>query len=289
MAIGMGCVFVAGSLTERLAAKTRFHPHSRVGYTFLWRLQFLDNLTAAQRTALIQKVAKRARSDETRRLLSLLSQIHDEGAFSPGSFPPRAAALLYPTDQIVPWEKVDLALNKMAFAFLVPPGTELRQAAATDFATTAKMPVTAITDHLFEMTAYYFEHRDDMPACAGLVTFRNYNAESITRFPRDFAYFHLWRGLDYRRAVMVWFAALLLLLVVGRWKKANIARVIGFGVALAIIGTLMFAITCLLGEWLPRYALPLWQLLLLSLFLFAGKTGDLVWSRRAVGDVSTRG
>ena len=37
----------------------------------------------------------------------------------------------------------------------------------------------------------------------------------------------------------------------------------------------MIASTCLLGEFIPRYGLPMWQLLLLSLYIFVGRTADL--------------
>ena len=42
----------------------------------------------------------------------------------------------------------------------------------------------------------------------------------------------------------------------------------------------MTATTCLLIEFLPRYGLPMWQLLLLSLYLFAGGALDLLATPR---------
>src|SRR2546423_1233628 len=38
IAIGVACVAVANSLKQNLARKTHLHPHSRIGFTFLWRL-----------------------------------------------------------------------------------------------------------------------------------------------------------------------------------------------------------------------------------------------------------
>ena len=48
-----------------------------------------------------------------------------------------------------------------------------------------------------------------------------------------------------------------------------------FGIALTVVGLLMVASTCLIGEFIPRYGLPMWQLLLLSLHIFVGGTADL--------------
>jgi hypothetical protein len=277
-AIGIACVTMSSSLTQQLARKSRLRPHSRIGFTFLWRLQFLGTMAPATRDNLLHDIGRRVRSEEARKLLALLSQMHREEINPVSSFMPRAAAILYPNQSVIPWEKIDAALNEIAFAFLLPPRAELLQAATNDFAMARRMPVTEITDHLFEMTTYFFQHRDEMPGCAGLATFRDYNTESILQLPSRFPYFHLWRGLNYNHAILIWIANLLLLVVVGRWKKASIARTAGLGVALALIGTLMVAATCLLGEWLPRYALPMWQLLLLSCYFFVGQIADLVFN-----------
>ena len=281
MAIGLACVFVGGSQAKNLASKTKLHPHSRLGYTFLWRLQFLNTLPPEARTSLLNKLTDRTRSPETRKLLTLLSQVQDEGSFSPGQFPPRAAPLLFPRETTVPWEKVDLALNGMAFAFLVPPSPELLQAARIDFGLARTISVTEITDHLFEMTTYFFEHPDEMPSCASLVTFRDYDTEKIMRMPSQLPYFHLWKGLSYNRTLLIWLVSLAGLIGVSFKRKLNVAAIAGFGIALVAVGALMVAITCLLGESLPRYALPMWQMLLLSFWLFVGQAGDRLVKRQS--------
>jgi hypothetical protein len=168
----------------------------------------------------------------------------------------------------------------MAFAFLLPPGPELLRAATSDFAQTARMPVTDIDDHLFEMTTYFFQHRDEMPGCADLVTFRDYDTEKISRLPSKLPYFHLWQALNYNEAVAIWAVTLSVLAGIGYWKKINTALTIGLGLALNATGTLMVAVTCLLGEWLPRYGLPMWELLLLSWFFVVGQIGEAFRSSR---------
>lgn len=277
--IGLACWFVANSLTQRLARKTRFHPHSRMGYTFLWRLQFLKTLPPPQRDALLNKVIARTRSSEARQLVTLLKQMHEEGAAPvASSFSERAIPLLFPSEPVAPWEKLDVAFNQMALAFLLPPPPELWRVAQADFAAALNMSLTEIVDLLFETTAYFFEHKDEMPACAGLVTFRDTNAETLNGMPSRHPYFHLWRGLTFNRALVIWLGSLLVFVVITRGRKRDVTAISAFGIALVTIGLLMVASACLLTESLPRYTLPMWQLLLLSLYIFAGSIGDF-WSR----------
>ena len=277
IAVGIACAAVANSLPHNLARKTKLRPHSRVGHTLMWRLQFMKTLPPPERTALLQRVTVRTHSPEARRLLSLLGQMHDEGADVVGrAFAQRAAPILFPGEARVPWEKVDVALNQMAYAFLLPPTPELLHAATSDFAAAVKMSATGISDQLFVTTSYFFEHEAEMSGCAGLVTFRNASAETINRMPSEHVYFHLWQSMSYKEATMIWFGTLLVFAVIATWKKMNLGGIAAFGVALVAIGMVMTASACLLTEFLPRYALPMWLLLLLSLYTFLGTTADLL-------------
>lgn len=277
LAIGIACVTVANSLTHRLARKSKLRLHSRIGYTFLWRLQFLKMQPPPVRVALLQKVAARTHSKEARQLVTLLGQMHHEGIDpAAGPFTQRAIPLLFPLEPQVPWEKLDVALNQMAFAFLLPPTPEHLRAARADLVGALRMPVTDISDQLFDTTAYFFEHKDEMSACAGLVTFREASAETIRRIPFQHLYFHLWRGLTYNKILVIWFVSLLVLAVLARRKEINVAAISAYGIALVAVGLLIAATNVLLSEFLPRYVLPMWQLLLLSLYLFVGTTADLV-------------
>ena len=277
LAIGVACVAVANSLPVYLARKTKLHPHSRLGHTLSWRLQFLKTLPPAERAALLAQVAARARSAETRQLVTLLGQMHEEGADVVGrSFAQRAAPLLFPGEAQVPWEKLDLALNEMAYTFLLPPTPQHWKVVQKEFAGALRMPVTEIADQLFDTTGYFFEHPDEMPACANLATFRNTSAAAINRIPVERPYFHLWQMLNYKKAVVIWFAVLLLLVGFARGKKVNAGAIPSFGITLVAIGVVMVAFACLLTEFLPRYALPMWLLLLLSFFILLGTGAELL-------------
>jgi hypothetical protein len=275
IAVGIACVATANSLVSGLARKTKFQPHSRIGFTFLWRLHFLKTVAPPSRAALLQKVAARTHSMDARKLIALLGQMHEEGAdLNAGPFLQRAIPLLFPLGGAVPWEKLDGALNQMAFAFLLPPTPEHLQVARAEFVAALKMPVTELSSYLFEATTYYFKHKDEMPACATLVTFRDASADQIRQLPSQHRYFRLWRDLTYNRALMIWFISLLVFVTAARRKRTNVGAIFAFGIALTMVGLLMIASTCLLGAFLPRYGLPMWQLLLLSLYIFVGRTAD---------------
>jgi len=281
LAIGVACFGVANSWTHYVARKTKYHPHSRIGFTLLWRLQFLKTLPPPVRAAVLEKVSERTRSPNTRKLVALFGDTQNEGATVVGrSFMREAAALLFPTEAQPPWEKVDMELNQMAYAFLLPPTPEHLQIARTEFLAALKMSETEISDWLLYTTAYFFDHQEEMPACARLVTFRDNTAETVIGIPARYPYFHLWRGVSYNKAALIWLGSLLLLIVSARRKKKNVGAIPSLGIALIAIGLLMTASACLVTEFLPRYALPMWQLLLLSLYIFVGAAADLFTASR---------
>jgi hypothetical protein len=115
-----------------------------------------------------------------------------------------------------------------------------------------------------------------MPACAELTTFRGTSAEIINQIPIQRVYFQLWKGLTYNKAFVIWFASLIAFVAVARWRKVRVAPIVAFGIALTVVGLPMVASTCLLTEFLPRYVLPMWQLLLLSFCILGGSTADLL-------------
>jgi hypothetical protein len=272
--VGIACLTITTSLTHNLARKTKFVPHSRVGFTFLWRLHFLKALSPESRAVLLEKVKARTSSTDVHKLIGLLKQTHDEGAeLNAAPFLNRAIPLLFPLEGVVHWERLDGALNQMVYAFLLPPTREHLDVARTEFVAALRMPSTAISSQLFESTGYYFEHKDDMPALDPLTTFRGTSDDQIQQWPVQHRYFGLWDGLTYDKALLVWFLALFVSVVMAR--RVTKSKVVpAFGIALTIVGVLMIVSTCLLGEFIPRYGLPMWQLLLLSFYIFAGATAD---------------
>ncbi|MEY2508507.1 MAG: hypothetical protein QOH01_2836 [Verrucomicrobiota bacterium] len=273
MAIGLACVVIANSLKTNLARKTRFHPHSRIGFTFLWRLNFLDSLSPEARGILLRKVAGRTHSTEARQMIALVEQMKAEkGGMSAAPFMQRAI-LLFDGPK---WEELDRALNKMAFAFLLPPTPEHLRATKNDLVYALKMPPTEIISYLFATTAYYFEHKDKMLQCANLVTFRDSTPEQITQLRSEHFYFRLWQRLNYHRVFVIWLVALVVFVFASRQSRRDGKAITAFGIALTAVGLLLCLTACLLDELEPRFASSMWQLFLLSIFLFLGKTADLI-------------
>jgi hypothetical protein len=273
IAIGLACVLVADSLKNNLARKTKLHPHSRIGFTFLWRLSFLDDLSPEARSTLLRKVASRTQSIQARRLIALLEQMHTEKAdMSSGSFMSRAI-LLFDGPK---WEELDLALNQVAFAFLLPPTPEHLQATKKDLLYALDLPPTEITAYLFATTAFYFGHEDSLPQYASLLTFRGVTADQITSIPSQHLYFRLWQGLNYYKVFLFWLLVLAALILLARRKRTSVSETTAYGIALTAVGLLICTTACVLHECEPRFALTLWQMLLLSLYLFLGKTVDLL-------------
>jgi hypothetical protein len=276
IAIGMACVAVAHSIPQGLARKTRLHPHSRIGYTFLWRLHFLSNLPADSRTAVLQKVSARTQSNHVRKLIALLEQMLVEKADLSNPTPLLERAIPFFGGSLY-WENLDRALNQMAFAFLWPPSPELRHAIRTDAAMGVRQPSTLISEYLFATTAYYFQHQAEMPACANLVTFRGeINADKISQLPFQYRYFHLWRGLTWSWALLLWLGSGLVFLVVARRQLTSASAIMGLAIGLTLLGFLIFAITCVLHDYEPRFSLSMWELLVFSFFLLAGATANLL-------------
>ncbi|MEY2562996.1 MAG: hypothetical protein QOH88_1189 [Verrucomicrobiota bacterium] len=275
IAIGLACVAVTNLATQSLARRSRAHPHSRIGFAFLWRLSFLDQLSPESRTALLQKVSARTRSAGARQLIALREQMLKEGAdlANTGPFLQRAIPLF---GGELHWEELDLALNQMAFAFLLPPTPEHWHAAQAEFARALKMPSTETSHYLFATTAYYFQHKDEMSACANLSTFRSFNADEILKLPSQHLYLRLWQGLSYNSAFVIWLISLATFIVVARRKALHLGAISAFGLTLTAFGLLIFAASCVLHEYEPRFALTMWQLTLLSLYLFLGRTADLL-------------
>ncbi len=280
IAIAVACLATTSALTRNLARNTRLQPHSRIGYTFLWRLHFLNNLSPDSRAALFRQIRARARSTKVRKLVATLEQLYlqgrglDDGALMQKGIEDFQGSLH--------WQELDRALNELAFLFLWPPTTELLGAAKTDFLAGWKAPPTEISTFLFHTTAYYFANREAMPDCAGLVTFRATSGPQIISIPTQFRYLRLWENLSYHKLLFIWLIALVARLGAERRAKVSRSATTTLAIVLTVLGVVMFAASCLLVDNQPRFRLPMWQLLFLSLCLIAGVMANLLARVRSV-------
>jgi hypothetical protein len=276
IAIGLACVAFAHSIPEGLARKTRLHPHSRLGYTFLWRLHFLQELAPASRAALIDQVAQRASSEKVRNLIRLHEQMIAEQAepLDPTAFVNRAIASFGGS---LHWEDLDAALKQMAWTYLWPPGPELLHAVRTDFFSALRLPPTVISNYLFATTSYYFGNKEELSGLAPLLTFRGEaNPDRIQQLFSKHRYFHLWQRVTWRSAFAAWFLLVLVFVIVAQRKHVPASNTLALALTLLAVGLLQLGVSCILHDYEPRFSLPMWEFLLLSLFVLLGKTFDLL-------------
>jgi uncharacterized membrane protein (GlpM family) len=274
-ALGIACLAIAPSVPESLARKTRLHPHSRIGYTFLWRLHSLNDLPPAARASLMRKVSERAPSEQVRRLIQLYDQMMNEqpDPLDATAFGARAVEIF---GGVPHWEELDAGFKQMAFTFLWPPTSELWNIIKTDFVAVLKLPSTEISDYLFATTAFYFYHKDGMPGLAHLSTYRDgASVATIEALPSEYRYFRLWQHLTYRAGVALWLGALLILVWVARRKRSPISATIGLAATFVLVGLFQSSLTCVVHDYEPRFNISMWELLLLSLFLVLGNLLDL--------------
>ena len=272
-----GAAVVAANLAARAAAEAADVGYrSRVGFTFLWRLQFLDQLDPAEQDEVLGRVASRSSSADAQRVIALLrEELRAEAPLNAGAFAMEARATLYPPPASDEAYHTDLAFNDMAWAFLKAPEPRYLEAVITDAARAFRTTLSEVTDSLFATTAYFFRFPERMPQYAGLRTFRGQSAEAIVAVPTMHWYLKLGRGAPYHLVLAIWAALLAGFWVRGRRRGVATFVSSSYTIALTLTGFLMMLSTCVLGEMLPRYTLPMWQCLLLALLILTGEIFNL--------------
>src|SRR6266513_3265169 len=278
--IGISCIILANASLRALCYAANIPYRSVVGLAFLGRLKFLAALPIEQRNQLLDQATKNAASADVKKLIYLLRNEFTGGTASwdIGAFKKSAQGSLFPS-QADPAEqhRFDVALNGLVVAFLCPPEKIFLRAVATDFKKSQQITIPGVVGFLFVTTRFYFSHRDVMPQCASLITFRDKNEDQIFVIFKNHSCFRHPKNVSYRAFLLVWIVLLAALFLIAKMRKRDITGVASYATALIVIAILMMLANCLLAIFQPRYTLPMWELTLVSLsILFGGMMETLL-------------
>jgi hypothetical protein len=253
---------------------------SVVGFAFLGRLKFLAALPVEERNQVLDKASKNTNSADLKMVISLLrNEFSGTVKVDIGAFKKRTQASLFPPEgDLAQQQRFYHALNGMVAAFLLPPSKILLSAVATDFKTSQRITIPEVVGFLFVTTRFYFSHRDVMPQCASLITFRNKSADQIYAIFKGQVYFHHPKKLTYRAPLICWLAFLCCLVLIGKLSKRDAADLSSYAAVLTVLGLLMMLANCLLAVFQPRYTLPIWELTIVSLIVIFGGIADCLFS-----------
>ena len=274
IATGAACFAISVACVRLIASNAEMPYRSKIGYTFMWRLKFLQELSPTERQRVVTAAASRARSPEAKGVIEALPDAfaHREPPDVTQFIRERRAALL-PRGTPEAAARIDEAMNEMPLAFLSGSPAALVTAATEDFLAARKTSVWRVTEFLFETTTHYFKQTALMPQLAQLATYRGATPEQIMAIPKRHAYLRWWNVVTYDRLFVLWLAALATLVIVARTRTGAIVTA-SSATALLLTGLLMMLVNCFLTEPLPRYALPMFELTFLSLMLLLSQIAE---------------
>ena len=273
VAVGISSIVLANASLRTLCYAVKIPYHSVVGFAFLGRIKFLATLPGEERNQLLDKASKNANSADVKGLISLLRNEFNGRAASwdADAFKNSARASLVPSEgDLAQQQRFYHALNGMVAAFLRPPSKILISAVATDFKRSQRITIPEVVAFAFVSTRFYSSHRDVMPQCASLITFRDKNADQIFGIFKSHSYFRHPKNVSYRAFSLVWIVLLAALLLIAKMRKRDIAEVASYATALIVIAILMMLANCVLAIFQPRYTLPMWELTIMSVTMLFG-------------------
>jgi hypothetical protein len=281
VAISVAALLLANISIRVLCKIVHIHYRPRTGQTFVWRLQFLANLPVETRNQLLEQASANTDSPAVRKLISIIGKAASKGKrWDPMTFMYDAQASLFPPELKSRGVQLDLVLNRTVWVFLFPPRKVFLRAVMEDFENSRSITVPMVVANLFHTTSYYFSHSDRMPGCAQLITFRGKSAAQIENIFAQHAYFSLWKLFNYDVCFTLWLGNLLFLFALAKRRAWRIGGIAVYSIALTIVGLLAMLGSCFITEFLPRYTLPMWTLLILSLLIVGSRNLELCKDRQ---------
>ncbi len=229
----------------------------------------------------LEQVSANTDSPAVRKLISMIGKTAAKGKrWDPMTFIYEAQASLFPPETKSPSLQLDLVLNRTVRVFLFPPRRVFLRAVMEDFENSRRTTVPMVVNNLFRTTSYYFSHSDRMPGCAQLISFRGKSAAQIENIFAQHPYFSLWKPFNYNVCFTLWVGNLLLLFALAKRRAWRIAGIAVYSIAVTIVGLLAMLGSCFITVFLPRYTLPMWMLLILSLLIVGSRNLELCKDRQ---------
>ncbi len=266
---GLSALILATSFTHLLCWHAHIHWRSKFGFTFVWRLNFVDRVPLGSRDQFLAAAASKCQLPETRQLLVKVGeQLKQNQPWEPTAFVRESRGSFFAPTGKIQDERFDRSLNEMAYAFLCPPSPALWAAVLQDFQYASRLRESDVVHYLFKTTHYLFDRRASMPQCARLKTFREPRAQ-LAGAANQF-YFRWWNPISFRLWSIIYLLLLLMALFMNTRFQANNGRVILYAFVLCIFGITMVLLNCFFAAIQPRFTLPMMEFLILSIMILLG-------------------
>jgi hypothetical protein len=272
VAVGIGCIVLVNASVRVLCYAAEIPYYSTFGPSFLYRLKFLATVPPEKRNQLLDEVTKHTASADVKKMISLLRASFPTGTtnWDLQGFNQKARALLFTRQTDPQGDKFAVLLNRTALAFLYPPQQIFLSAVAADFKRSQEITIPDVVSFLFVTTRFYFSHREAMPQCASLITFRDKNADQVFAIFKKHSYFRHPKNVSYRAFLFFWLVLLALFLLITEIRKRQAATVGSYAAALTLVGLFVMLANCFLTVFQPRFTLPMWELTIVSVFILFG-------------------
>lgn len=289
---GLIALLFATGVTHWLCWQAHIHCRSKVGYTFAWRLNFINQVPLGSRDQFLAAAASRCQLPETRQLLMRLAErFRENQPWDPAAFHRESqTASAAPGGKFgkVEDEKYDRSLNEMSYAFLYPPSSALWSAVLQDFEHATQLREADVVHYLFLTTDYVFDHAASLPQCARLKTFREPRTK-LASAANQF-YFRWWNPISFRLWSIIFLLLLLMAVFMKEKAQTDDGRVVLYAVILFVFGVTMVLLNFFFSAIQPRFALPMMELLILSTMILLGvifRACKIFWRSAASEQISS--
>jgi len=276
LAIGLSCLLLARGAAHAVCATEGLRFYPKLGFTFIWRIGFLHRLPPLERSELLSRIERRTKTADGRTAVTVYRDLlAEDRPLHYQTVMDRMRNALAPPDVRVKARRVHEALNDVASAFLLPPSAEHWAAAHHDIAQAGNWTLVQISKFLFFTTSYYWDHAQRVPKWTKLVTFRDYTREQLLAIPAEKPYFGLWQRLSMKSVVFLATGAVLALALLGTLRRQEQLSISIYLFVLLLIGGSMIGLTALVGDLIPRYTLPLWEVSWIVLMVALAEFGKV--------------